>query len=95
MTPHLYPPGEPECLLCGAFGPIDDGEPCVADDTLVQVSGATLRHDIATAMEIAAAAEREACAQAIARFRLCSGDTCVDGECLPLLAAAIRARGTP
>lgn len=27
---HVYPPNEPTCLLCGAFGPVEDADPCVA-----------------------------------------------------------------
>jgi hypothetical protein len=29
VLPHKYPPDSPDCEYCGAYGPIEDADPCL------------------------------------------------------------------
>lgn len=55
---HVYPPHEPECVICGAFGPTEDDQDCLAYIGPIDL-GAVVRH----AMNVAAHVEREQCAK--------------------------------
>lgn len=60
---HVYPPHEPECVICGAFGPTKDDQDCLAYIGPIDL-GAVVRH----AMNVAAHVEREQCANLIEPF---------------------------
>lgn len=58
-VPHLFPPGEPDCIICAAFGPVDGTEGC----DCTPEERALAEH----VMTVSADIERACCAQAAER----------------------------
>lgn len=68
MSRHVYPKGEPECVICGAFGPTEDDQDCLAYIGPIDL-GALVRH----AMDVAAHVERTEIAERFERVGLTGG----------------------